>query len=95
MTRSSRSVFFLFSFFFFLSLKASVLDADVEKLDRWPAGRWWFRAEKDRGSVETQIVSWKEDVATWPILLVRVPGPFGLKDLLTLGCPVPARNRTG
>lgn len=40
------------------------------------------RAERDHRrrvvTVKTQIVSWKEAVATWLILQARVPGPFGL-----------------
>lgn len=41
---------------------------------------WWRKRSRGRRavSVKTQIVSRKEDVATWPILAARVPAPFDL-----------------
>lgn len=41
---------------------------------------WWRKRSRRRRavSVKTQIVSRKEDVATWLILVARVPAPFDL-----------------
>lgn len=58
-----------------------------------------LRTERDPGrrrvSVKTQIVSWKEDVATWQILLARVPASFGPSRFIDIGIPFADVKRNG
>lgn len=81
--------FFFFSFFY---TRKKAQDGKIGRsvVERYERGAGCGRRAV---SVKTQIVSWKEDAATWLILLARVPAPLDLQDLSISGsCLGPASS---
>lgn len=85
----NRNLFFFFSFFY---TRKKAQDGKIGRsvVERYERGAGCGRRAV---SVKTQIVSWKEDAATWLILLARVPAPLDLQDLSISGsCLGPASS---
>lgn len=85
----SKPFFFFFSFFY---TRKKAQDGKIGRsvVERYERGAGCGRRAV---SVKTQIVSWKEDAATWLILLARVPAPLDLQDLSISGsCLGPASS---
>lgn len=87
----NRNLFFFFPFFIRERKHRMEKSGDpTSVVERYERGAGCGRRAV---SVKTQIVSWKEDAATWLILLARVPAPLDLQDLSISGsCLGPASS---